>query len=275
MIVTPQYIRDALALPRGGAAARRLPKDVLAQHGAANAADRKAIDKTIERLDWWATLSPATIGVAAGTDEERPVPAIQLLTLTAREAPTQRLLTMVHRAIPVPVILLTALPGAGGTRLSLAPLRRAERVGGKMVVERLVAAPDLADGDDAATSAFIDSLALTGLPQRNLAVLYEGLIERVEALEVARLTGGPFRLSDDPAARREALARHAEAEAEWLAARVEAKREKALARQVVLGNRARGLKDRLDAIRGELASPHSSHESRTAAAPSQAQGKHA
>lgn len=252
MIVTPQHIRDALGLPRGGAAARRLPKDVLAQHGAANAADRKAIDKTIERLDWWATLSPATIGIAAGTDEERPIPAIQLLALTAREAPTQRLLAMVHRAVPVPVILLTALPGAGGTRLSLAPLRRAERVGDKMVVERLVAAPDLSDTDEAATSAFIDSLALTGLPQRNLASLYEGLIDRAEALEVARLTGGAFRLTGDPAARREALARHAEAEAEWLAARAAAKKEKALAQQVTLGNRAQKLKQERDRVLGEL-----------------------
>lgn len=252
MIVTPQHIRDALALPPGGAAARRLPKDVLAQHGAANAADRKAIDKVIERLDWWSTLSPATIGVAAGTDEDRPVPAIQLLALTAREMPTQRLLTMVHRAIPVPVILLTALPGAGGTRLSLAPLRRAERVGDKMVVERLVAAPDLGDTDEAATSAFIGSLAVGGLAQRNLATLYEGLIERVEALEVARLTGTPFRLTDDPAARREALARYGEAEAEWVAARVVAKKEKALAQQVALGKRVRTLKEERDRLLGEL-----------------------
>lgn len=252
VIVTPQHIRDALALPPGGAAARRLPKDVFAQHGAANAADRKAIDKVIERLDWWATLSPSTIGIAAGTDEDRPVPAIQLLAMTAREPPTQRLLTMVHRAIPVPVILLTALPGAGGTRLSLAPLRRAERVGDKMVVERLVAAPDLIDTDEAATSALIDSLALTRLPQRNLAALYEGLIERAEALEVARLSGGAFRLTDDPAARREALARYGDAEAEWAALRALAKKEKVLSKQVALGTRVRELRQKADILRSRL-----------------------
>jgi uncharacterized coiled-coil DUF342 family protein len=61
MPVTPQTIRDALALPPGGDPARRLPKDILAEHGAAHAADRKLIDKVIERLDWWATLSPTTI----------------------------------------------------------------------------------------------------------------------------------------------------------------------------------------------------------------------
>lgn len=252
MTVTPQQVRDALALPPGGAAARRLPKDVLAQHGAANAADRKAIDKAIERLDWWATLSPATIGVAAGLDEERPVPAVQVLALVAREQPTQRLLMMVHRAIPVPVILLTALPGAAGTRLSLAPLRRAERVGDKMVVERLVVAPDLAEANAPEDKAFLASLALPQLPQANLAALYEGLIERAEALEVARLTAGKFRLVDDPQSRRALLAGYSEAEAEWLAVRAIAKREKALGQQVALGNRARTLKEERDRLRGEL-----------------------
>lgn len=252
MTVTPQDIRDALALPPGGAAARRLPKDVLAEHGAANAADRKAIDKVIERLDWWATLSPATIGVAAGTDNERPVPAIQLLALTAREQPTQRLLTMVHRSIPVPIILLTQLPGNAGTRVSVAPLRRAERVGDKMVVERLVVSPDLTDTESEATKAFIAGLALPQLPQVSLSALYAGLVERLEALEVAALTGSPYRLVDDPQARRDALGRYREADAEWISARAAAKKEKSLAQQVTLGNRTRKLKEERDRILGEL-----------------------
>lgn len=248
MTVSPQDIRDALALPPGGAAARRLPKDVLAEHGAANAADRKAIDKVIERLDWWATLSPATIGVAASTDAERPVPAIQLIALTAREQPTQRLMTMVHRSIPVPIILLTQLPASAGTRVSVAPLRRAERVGDKMVVERLTVSPELTDAGAEATNAFIASLALPRLPQVNLSSLYGGLVERVEALEVAILMGAPFRLVDDPEGRRDALERYREADAEWISARAAAKKEKSLAQQVTLGNRVRKLKEERDTL---------------------------
>lgn len=256
MTITPADIRAALALPPMNAPARRLPKDVLAQHGAANTADRKLIDGAIERLDWWATLSPATVGIAAGTDEDRPVPAIQLLAMTARVEPTQRLLTLIHRAIPVPIILATALPGNAGTRLSLAPLRRAERIADQMVVERLVIAPDLAAADEPASVAFLASLALPGLPQTTLAALYGALIERVEALVVSRLTDVPFQLLADAAAvvgRRDALARHGQVEAEWLAARAAAKREKRLAEQVVLGNQARALKDKLQAIARELA----------------------
>jgi len=254
--ITPADIREALALPPMNAPARRLPKDVLAQHGAANTADRKLIDSTIERLDWWATLSPTTVGIAAGTDEDRPIPAIQLLAMTARVVPTQRLLTLIHRAVPVPIILATALPENAGTCLSLALLRRAERIADRVVVERLVIAPGLAAADEPASGVFLASLALPGLPQTTLAALYSALVERIEALAVARLTDAPFQLLADTvavAARRDALARHGQAEAEWLTARAAAKREKRLAEQVVLGNQARALKDRLQAIAGELA----------------------
>jgi len=255
MTITPAEIRAALALPPMSAPARRLPKDVLAKHGAANTADRKLIDSSIERLDWWATLSPATVGVAVGADEDRPVPAIQLLAMTARNEPTQRLLTLIHRAIPVPIVLATAIPGNAGTRLSLAPLRRAERVAEQMVVERIVVAPDLIAGEPASV-AFLSSLALPSLPQTTLAALYEALVVRAEALAVARLTDAPFQLLADVAAvagRRDALARHGQAQAEWLAARAAARRERDLAKQVVLGNQARALKDTLEAIAGELA----------------------
>jgi hypothetical protein len=256
MMITPSDIRAALALPPMNAPARRLPKDVLAQHGAANAADRKLIDSAIERLDWWATLSPGTIGVAAGTDDERPVPAIQLLAMTARIEPTQRLLTLVHRAIPVPIILATALPGKGGTRLSLAPLRRADRIAGQMVVERLFITPDLGAKDEQASAAFLASLALPSLPQATLVALYGALVERSEALTIARIVKTPFQLSPDAASaemRRAALARYRKTESEWLAARAAARREAGLARQVALGNQVRQLKDRLRAIVGELA----------------------
>jgi hypothetical protein len=256
MTTTPSDIRAALALPPMNAPARRLPKDVLAQHGAANSADRKLIDSAIERLDWWATLSPSTIGVAAGTDDERPVPAIQLLAMTARIEPPQRLLTLIHRAIPVPIILATALPGNAGTRLSLAPLRRAERIAEQMVVERLVVAPDIGAEEEPASVAFLASLALPGLPQTTLAALYGALVERAEALAIARIVEAPFQLSPNaPAAeaQRAALARYGQAEAEWLAARAAARREAGLARQVALGNQVRALKDRLRAIAGELA----------------------
>jgi hypothetical protein len=175
--------------------------------------------------------------------------------MTARTEPTQRLLTMIHRAIPVPIILATALPGNAGTRLSLAPLRRAERIADQMVVERLVVAPDLVDAQDAASAAFLASLPLPGLPQTGLGAAYGALVERAEALAIAGIVNAPFQLAPDAAtaeARRETLARYRATEAEWLAVRAVARREKRLAEQVALGNQVRLFKDQLEVIAGEL-----------------------
>lgn len=242
--MTPDTIVAAFALTNVPERPTRIHKVDLIDAGAATAADRKLIEAAIDRLDWIATLSPVTIGVEAG----QLVPAIQLLTLRLRSEPTQRLLTIIHRAIPLPLVLIT---GFGDTlRISLAPLRPAERIEGAMVVERLVATPILRL-DDPATVAFLASLALSKLPRTDLAALYDGLIWRVEALIAAQASGTGFRLPADTAeaqTRRNALAEHDAISVEFAKARAAARAEKQLARQVALAEAARLVKARLDEL---------------------------
>ena len=258
--MTPDAVRAALALPPGGAPARRIPKAVLAEHGGLTTADRKLLDRTVERLDWLATLSPATIGVAASDDVDHPVPAIQVLALTVRAEPVRRLLLMLHRAIPVPVLLLSTYEST--LHLSLAPLRRAERVADQMVVERLVLAPPLHEPLDGVGRAFLASLALPGLPRTTLGAVHDALLWRVEALQAARAAGVPFRLAPDAAAAallRARLAEHVELDTKWLAARAVARAEGRLARQVELAEAARRIKRRLDAVTASLAYDGTNH----------------
>ena len=258
--MTPEAVRVALALPPGGAPARRIPKAVLAEHGGLTTADRKLLDRSLERLDWLATLSPTSIGVAASDDVDHPVPAIQVLALTARVEPVRRLLLALHRAIPVPVLLLSTYDGT--LHLSLAPLRRAERVADRMVVERLVLAPPLREPLDEAGRAFIASLALPGLPRTTLDAVHDALLWRVEALQASHAAGVPFRLplnAAEAAARRARLAEHAALDAEWLAARADARTEDRLARQVELAEAARRIKRRLDAVTASLPDAGTNH----------------
>ena len=152
-MMTAEDAVAAFALPGIPAKATRIHKKDLVELGAATSADRKLIEAAIERLDWVATLSPQTIGVAAGTS----IAAIQLLTLETRSPPTLRLFTIIHRAIPLPVVLVTTFEQT--LRLSLAPLRPAERIESAMVVERLVATPVIAEPDQV-TQAFLASLAV-------------------------------------------------------------------------------------------------------------------
>ena len=98
-------------------------------------------------------------------------------------------------------------------------------------------------------------LALSRLPTRNLAVLYTGLIERVEALMAARRAGRPFRLAgsaSELSVWRSALSRIAEHEAEVARLSAAIRKESRLAAKVELGEKARLAKKRLDEVQALL-----------------------
>lgn len=245
----------ALNLPPSGQVDRRIPKTVLSEHGASTAGQRKLIDTAVERLDWLVSLSPTTVGIAAEPDGDKPVTEVQLLSLAARTEATQALLTIIHRAIPYPIILVTQSP-SGVVRLSLAPLRRAERLHDRMVIEQLAIAPGLSLPLDEAAHEFLSSLDLSGLPRTDLGTLYEGLAHRLDAFSAARLSGKDFRLprsSAEAEARREGLSRYAHLESEWASACAASRKEKRLAIQVALAEQARILKNELKMLAERLA----------------------
>lgn len=186
---------EALALPASARMERRVPKALLADHGATGAGDRKLVEGGIERLRWRASLKPATIGVPAVTDDARDYSEIAVLTLEARDgAKNARLAKIAHAAIPYPLILLV---GDGShAALSLAPKRRHERQADRFVVERLVTAPPVTAPLDVVAEAFLASLTVAQAPAADLRSLYEGMMDRAEAYAVARVTG-VFRLPAD------------------------------------------------------------------------------
>jgi hypothetical protein len=249
--MTADQLVEAFALPLSARVDRRIPKTTLIGRGAVTAADRRLIDRSIDRLNWVASLSPTSIGVAASSDPARPAPEIQLLTLFTKVEPVRRLLELVHRAIPYPLVLLVQTP-SGVSRLSLAPLRPAERIVDQLIIEQHVVTPDLTAGD----SAFLESLNFEIVPRLDLGLLYEGFIERAEAMIAARLSGRPFRLPADRGeaeARRDALTEHQATELAWIAAKGAARKEKRLNEQVRLSEQARRLKEELAAVAARLA----------------------
>src|SRR5437870_4021719 len=104
-----QSFLDALELPAQALVNQRVPKKHLLDNAAVTASDKKAITEGIDELVWVAAMKPATIGVPAYEDPERQYLEIAVLTLALREgAKAGRLRELVHRAIPYPVVLLTA-----------------------------------------------------------------------------------------------------------------------------------------------------------------------
>lgn len=241
--MTPSDFREALRLPQSADVERRVPKNAFLEQ-IKGTADRKLFDTTVERLDWLATLSPASIGVATASVDSGVVEELLLFTLSARKEPTQRLLQVIHQSMPYPLLLVTQWPHGKAARLSLLPRYSPSPA---LLTADLVPCP--------ATSAFGEAIALAGLPSTNLATLYDGFIERVQALLASQISDSPFRVAanaEQAKQRASALEAFAKAEAEYRSLKAAASREKRLARAVELGAMTARAKTSMEATIREL-----------------------
>ena len=234
--MTTSLLIDALGLPSDTRVDRRIPKTLLLEHGAPTAADKRLIQGGIEELLWVAALKPTNIGVPAYKDEAREYLEIAVILASLREgAKSVRLTELIHRAIPYPVVLWTEYEGS--VSLSLAHKRWSLGESGEVVVEEVCrTAPFHPDSPTTIESAFLGSLAVAALPKHDLSALYQGWLDRVAALEAARITG-TFTLpdtTDGAAAQRRAVAAHTTLERDVAMLRAQAEREQQVSRRVEL-----------------------------------------
>lgn len=229
---------EALAAPPATRVDRRVPKSKLTENAGLSAAERRAVEAGVERLTWRATLRPASIGVAAFSDESRDYPELVVMTALLRGGgKSARLAEIVHRTVSAPVVLMV---GDGDrAALSIGLKRRHEREAGRSVVERFALSAALAnEAEDALATAFLDSLNLSRLPAGDLAALHAALGERAEAFAAARATGS-WRLPADEVEverRSEALATLEPTRREVARLRKAVAAEKRLARRLELSH---------------------------------------
>ena len=179
----------ALALPAEAQVDRRVPKTLLIENGAFATGDRRRIREGIEQLRWLAALKPSTVGIATYGDSEREYLEIAILRLDLRTAAGgDRLVELVHRAVPYPVVLIVWKEGTPS--ISLAHKRRSLGGTGATLVDGEIITAWI-DGDVSSESAlaFRDSLALTCQPRDSLHGLYQGWIDCVQAFQAAEVTG--------------------------------------------------------------------------------------
>ncbi len=234
MIFAP--VIDALGLPPDARVDQRVPKKLLLDQGVPTAADKRQIQDGIEDMHWIAALKPTNIGVPDYRDDVREYLEIAVLTVTFRPAAKPaRLIELIHRAIPYPVMLLSGQNEK--VCLSLAHKRWSQGEAGKVVIDDLyrTAAIDphaLAEPE----THFLSSLALSTLPAADLFALYQAWIDRLAGLEVASITGS-FTLptsAEHSAILRDGLANQARLQYELTTLRNQAAKEKQLNRRVEL-----------------------------------------
>lgn len=231
-----QALIAAFDLPESSLVNQRVPKKLLLENGAPTAADKRSINEGIEELIWIAALKPVTVGVPEFRDESHEYLEIAVLLLTLRDgAKTTRLVELVHRAIPYPVLLLTQ-QGAP-LSLSVAHKRWSQSEAGKTVLEGdIVFVAWENEFDSSILADFRNSLALGRQPCTNLHALYQGWLDSMVALNAAMVTGN-FTLAENAeyaAARRDALRECGVLHEEIVRLRTLAAKERQIPRQVEL-----------------------------------------
>src|ERR1700679_933250 len=127
-------IITALALPANSRVDRRVPKKLLLEYGAPTTADKRQIQESIEEVTWVAALKPTNIGVPAFKDEVREYLEIAVATAALRtDAKASRLIALIHRAIPYPLVLISSQ--SESVSISLAHKRWSKAEAGKVVIE--------------------------------------------------------------------------------------------------------------------------------------------
>lgn len=245
---TVAAIIATLGLPPSARVDARVPKKMLVEQGAPTAADKREIQDGIDEMKWLAVLKPNTIAIPAFKGDIHDFSEIAVIAAVFRpEARAARLTELIHRAIPYPVLLITA--ATRGVAISVAPKRAAQNEDGKVIVERVVIAGDIDPKAPAiAERAFLDSLALERQPSRDLSTVYDGWLARIEALMAARLSGSyvvqdDIRLIDR---RRTALEEHSRLARESAQLRARAARAKRIGERVDLNQKIKALEMAID-----------------------------
>ena len=203
--MTLDELISALDLPLASRVDQRVPKKLLLENGAPTAADKRLINEGIEDIQWLAALKPAIVGAPEFRDATREYLEIAVIQLKLRAtAKANRLIELVHRAVPYPVLLIVIGESIG---LSTAHKRQALNEPGKTVIDGDVVTIDLATAPEHIQQSMIEALPLAIQPRNTLYVLYQAWQDVMTAFQASLVTGS-FKIFDSTsqaAARREAL----------------------------------------------------------------------
>ncbi len=236
--MTVEDLIHALDLPESTRLKQRVPKKLLAEQGVATAADKRQIQDGVNDIFWLAALKPHLIGVPAFEDGQRQYVELAVLSLALKGgAKPSRLVELLHRSVPYPVLLFTT--SDAGVGISLAHLRNSQNEDDKSVLDGdllTVALPSESD-----LSPFHTAMALARQPQADLYALYQGWLDTVDALDIARETGTfqPSLTRVQAAERHQALRQCRELQAKLQQLRAQAQKERQLARQIALNSELR------------------------------------
>lgn len=256
---------EALGLPEDTRVNQRVPKKTLAEQEIATAADKRQIQGGVDEIFWLAALKPHLIGVPALEDAQRKYVELAVLRLSLKSGTKPgRLVELLHRAVPYPMLLLST--SDAGVCVSLAHLRTSQNESDKMVLDgdlltvtlpsHVSAGPSPEGAQDIVVSGFLAALDLARQPQADLHALYQGWMDTVGALDIAFETGRyqPSSSRAQAAERHQALQQCRQLQAKLAELRAHAHKERQMARQVALNLEIKQLASGIESMQKILAS---------------------
>ena len=243
-----ETLYERMAIPDACHLGKRVFKKLFHENAKLGATDKKAFRKDIDVITWQYTLKPNTIPIQAYEDNQREYYEVAILQVTLKTLNrTSRIAEVIHRAIPYPLVIVFAFRTT--CALSLAHKRFSQAEKGAIVAENFFITGwiDLL-ALTPVQQAFLDSLAMSNLPHTHFFAFYSALMDRLVALDCARLTD-EYRLESTATKgrdRRDRLALCHELEIQIAEYKAAIKKETQFNRQVELNTKIKKLEKQLD-----------------------------
>jgi hypothetical protein len=243
-----------MAIPDTCHLGKRVFKKLFYDNAKLGVTDKKAFRDDIDTITWQYTLKPSTILIQAYEDDHREYHEVAILQVALKTPNrTNRIAEIIHRAIPYPLIVVFTYKTA--FTLSLAHKRFSQAEKGAIVAEEFVTTGwiDLL-APTPVQQAFLQNLAVSNLLHTHFLALYSSYMDRLIALDCARLTG-EYRLESTATkskVRRDRLAACHEHENQIAEYRAAIKKETQFNRRVELNMKIKKIEKQLQMITAKL-----------------------
>jgi len=184
-----EQLWQAMNLPESCLLNTRIYKKMLLESSEISKNDKKIVTEDIDILIWRYTLKPETINIPKLQTEDLDYPEIAVIHIALKSPKrVKRLGEITQRSIPYPLVLIISHDNK--LWFSLANKRQSLADSQKLIVENFFDS-NWIDGDNLQPieKEFIDSIDSKQLDWTNFYTFYQGLVERLLALQAAQLTG--------------------------------------------------------------------------------------
>jgi len=250
-----ETLYNKFAFPDAAYLGKRVFKTLFHEHAALTAADKSALTDDVDTIVWQYTLKPGTFPVVPFVDDQREyleVAVIQVGLKTQKR--TARINEVIHRAIPYPVVIVFVFGSQFAMGVAHKRFHQSQK---NQIVAEDIGLTEWIDlsSPSPVQAAFLESLKLLTLPSSHFLSVYTGLVDRIVALECARLSN-VFRVenaADQREARRQRLIACHDLELQLADRRAAAKRESQVNRLVALNLEIKRMEGDLQRIAQGLA----------------------